>query len=39
MSTPVPWRIWIDRRPPPEVAIPSDIELTDDIADADGAIV
>ena len=39
MSIAAPWRIWIDRPPPPEVAIPDDIELTDDLADADGVIV
>ena len=39
MSTAAPWRIWIDRPPPPEVAIADDIELTDDLADADGVIV
>ena len=39
MSAAAPWRIWIDRPPPPEVAIPHDIELTSDIADADGVIV
>ena len=33
------WRIWIDRPPPPEVSIPDDIELTNDLADADGVIV
>ena len=39
MSTAAPWRIWIDRAPPPEVAFPDDVELTDDLADADGVIV
>ena len=39
MSGPAPWRIWIDRRPPPEVAVPDDIELTDDLAAADGVVV
>ena len=39
MSTAAPWRIWIDRSPPPEVAIPDGIELTDDLTDADGVIV
>ena len=32
-------RIWIDRRPPPEVALPDGLELTDDLAAADGAVV
>ena len=39
MSGPAPWRIWVDRRPPPEVAVPDSIKLTDDLADADGAVV
>ena len=39
MSATAPWRVWIDRRPPPEVAIPGGIELTGDLADADGAVV
>ena len=39
MSTAAPWRIWIDRPPPPEVVVPDDIELTDDLALADGVIV
>lgn len=39
MSGPAPWRIWIDRRPPPEVSVPDDVELTDDLAAADGAVV
>ena len=39
MSTAAPWRIWVDRQPPPEVAIPDDVELTDDLAEADGAVV
>ena len=39
MSDMAPWRIWIDRPPPPEVAIPADIELTSDLSDADGAVV
>ena len=39
MRTGAPWRIWIDRSPPPEVAIPKGIELTDDLADADGVVV
>lgn len=32
-------RIWVDRRPPPEVAVPDGLELTDDLAAADGAVV
>lgn len=39
MSAPAPRRVWIDRTPPPEVAIPADIELTDDVAAADGVVV
>lgn len=39
MSTAAPWRIWIDRQPPPGVSIPDDVRLTDDLAGADGAIV
>lgn len=39
MSTAAPWRVWIDRRPPPAVAIPDCIELTDDLAVADAAVV
>ena len=39
MSASAPWRIWIDRPPPTEVAVPDDLELTDDLADADGAVV
>ena len=39
MSSAAPWRIWIDRPPPPEVAIPDDVALTDDLALADGVIV
>ena len=39
MSGPALWRIWIDRQPPPEVAIPEDVELTDDVAGADGVVV
>ncbi len=39
MSVAAPWRIWIDRPPPPEVAVPDDVELTDDLAEADGAVV
>ena len=39
MSGPAPWRIWIDRRPPPQIAVPDGIELTGDLADADGAVV
>ena len=39
MSAPAPWRIWIDRQPPPEVAIPDDVRLTADLACADGAVV
>lgn len=39
VSSRVPWRIWIDRRPPPEVALPDDIELTDNLSAADGAVV
>lgn len=39
MSAAAPWRIWIDRRPPPEVAIPDDVELIDDLAGADGVVV
>ncbi len=33
------WRVWIDRPPPREVAIPDDVELTDDVADADAVVV
>jgi len=33
------WRIWIDRPPPPDVAIPDDVEMVDDLTAADGAIV
>lgn len=39
MSTAAPWRIWIDRPPPPDVTIPDGIELTDELALADGVIV
>ena len=39
MSTAVPWRIWIDRRPSPEVAVPDGLELTDDLSGADGAVI
>ena len=39
MTAAVPWRIWVDRRPPPEVDIPDGIELTDDLSLADGAVV
>ena len=39
MSASGPWRVWIDRRPPPEMAVPVGIELTDDLAEADGAVV
>ena len=39
MSTTTRWRIWIDRPPPPELAVPDDIELTGDLAEADGAVV
>lgn len=39
MSTATPWRIRIDRPPPPDVAVPDDIELTDDLAEADGVVV
>ena len=33
------WRIWIDRRPPPELTVADDLEFTDDLACADGAVV
>ena len=33
------WRIWIDRPPPQDVAIPDDVEIVDDLTAADGAIV
>ena len=39
MSTAAPWRIWIDRRPSPEVAVPDGLELTDDLSAADGAVI
>jgi len=39
MSTAAPWRIWIDRRPSPEVTVPDGLELTDDLSAADGAVV
>ena len=39
MSTASPWLVWIDRRPAPEVTVPDGIELTDDLAAADGAVV
>ena len=39
MKAAAPWRVWIDRRPPPEVVIPGDIELTGDLDDADGVVV
>lgn len=39
MSMAAPWCIWIDRPPPPEAPVPDDIELTDDLAEADGAVV
>ena len=39
MTVSARWRIWIDRRPPPGVAVPDGIELTDDLAAADGAVV
>ena len=39
MTAAAPWRIWVDRRPPPEVDIPDGIELTDDLSAADGAVV
>ena len=39
MSTAVPWRIWIDRRPSPEVTVPDGLELTDDLSAADGAVI
>ncbi len=39
MSTAVPWRIWIDRRPSPEVTVPDGLELTDDLSGADGAVI
>lgn len=32
-------RIWIDRTPPPDVVIPSDVELVDGPEDADGVVV
>ena len=39
VSEAVRWRVWIDRTPPSEVAVPEGIELTDDLAAADGAVV
>ena len=39
MSMAEPWRIWIDRRPSPEVTVPAGLELTDDLSAADGAVV
>jgi len=39
MSTAALWRIRIDRPPPPEVTVPDDVELTDDLAEADGVVV
>jgi len=39
MSATGPWRVWIDRQPPPEVEVPAGIELTGDLAEADGAVV
>ena len=39
MSATGPWRVWIDRQPPPEVDVPAGIELTGDLAEADGAVV
>ena len=39
MSPTAPWRIWIDRRPPPEIAVPGGVELTGDLDEADGAVV
>ncbi len=39
MSRAAPWRIRIDRPPPPGVAVPDGIELTDDLTAADGVVV
>ena len=39
MSGPATWRVWIDRRPPPDVAVPGGIELTGDVDEADGVVV
>lgn len=39
MSTAALWRIRIDRSPPPEVTVPDDVELTDDLVEADGVVV
>ena len=39
MSTAAPWRIWIDRRPSPEVTVPDGLELIDDLSAADGAVI
>lgn len=39
MSATAPWRVWIDRRLPPEVAVPDGIEVTGDLDEADGAVV
>ena len=39
MSAPSRWRIWIDRPAPSGLAVPEDVELTDDLAGADGAVV
>ncbi len=33
------WNIWIDRPAPPEVQIPHDVQLVDDVASADGAVI
>ncbi len=32
-------RIWVDRPVPPEIVIPADVELVDDLAVADGVVV
>ncbi len=39
MSRAPTWRVWIDRPLPPEVVVPDDIVLTDDLSSADAAIV
>ena len=39
MSAAPPWRVWIDRQPPPAVAVPGGIELTGDLDEADGVVV
>ena len=39
MSAAAPWRIWIDRRPSPEVTVPDGLELIDDLSAADGAVI